>query len=55
MKLRLKKAMQRINEAKCVALAKINRIDKHSTKLTKRRKEIQINKIRNEKGNTKQI
>ena len=43
--------MQRINETKSWFLEKINKTDKPFSKLTKRqRKNIQINKIRNETG-----
>ena len=46
-----KKTMQRINETKIWFFEKINTIVKLLFKLTERQKEnIQINKIRNEKG-----
>ena len=43
--------MQRINETKSWFFEKINKLDKTLSKLTNRQREnIQINKIRNEKG-----
>jgi hypothetical protein len=40
------------NKTKTWFFEKINKIDKHLTKLTKRRREMtQINKLRDEKGN----
>ena len=46
-----KKTIQRINETKSWFSEKTNKIDKPLSKLVKRQKEnIQINKIRNEKG-----
>ena len=50
-KIETKKTIQRINETKSQFFEKINKIDKPLSKLTKRQREnIQINKIRNEKG-----
>ena len=50
-KIETKKKIQRINETKSWFFEKINKIDKPLSKLTKRQREnIQINKIRNEKG-----
>ena len=50
-KIETKKTIQRINETKSWFSEKINKIDKPLFKPTKRQREnIQINKIRNEKG-----
>ncbi|XP_076422449.1 membrane-associated guanylate kinase, WW and PDZ domain-containing protein 2 isoform X12 [Peromyscus maniculatus bairdii] len=50
-KLETKRIIQKINETKSWFFEKINKIDKPLSKLTKRQRErIQINKIRNEKG-----
>ena len=50
-KIETKKTIQRINETKSCFFEKINNIDKSLSKLIKRQREnIQINKIRNEKG-----
>ena len=52
-KIETQKTIQRINETKSWLFEKINKIDKPLYKLTKRQREnIQINKIRNEKGDT---
>ena len=51
-KIETKKTIQRINETKSWFFEIIKKTDKSSSKLIKRKKEnIQINKIRNEKGN----
>jgi hypothetical protein len=47
--------IQRVNETKSWFFEKINKIDKPLVKVTKRRKETQINKIRDEKGILQQI
>ena len=53
-KVKIKKIIQRINETKNWFFEKINNIDKPLSKLTKRQREnLQINKIRNEKGDIK--
>ena len=50
-KIETQKTIQRINETKSWFLEKINKIDKPLPKLIKRQREnMQINKIRNEKG-----
>ena len=50
-KIETQKTIQRINESKSWFLEKINKIDKPLAKLIKRQREnMQINKIRNEKG-----
>ena len=50
-KIKTKKTIQRINETKSWVFKKINKIDKPLSKLTKRQREnIQMSKIRNEKG-----
>ena len=50
-KIETKKTIQRINETMSWFFERINKIDKPLSKLTKRkRKNIQMNKIRNEKG-----
>ncbi|KAK7800011.1 hypothetical protein U0070_021999 [Myodes glareolus] len=50
-KIETEKTIQRINESKSWFLEKINKIDKPLAKLIKRQREnMQINKIRNEKG-----
>ena len=50
-KIETQKTIQRINETKSWFFEKINKIDKPLSKLIKRQREnIQINKIRNEKG-----
>ena len=50
-KIEAKKTIQRINETKSWFFEKINKTDKPLSKLTKRQREnIQINKIKNEKG-----
>ena len=50
-KIETQKTIQRINEAKSWFLEKINKIDKPLSKLIKRQREnLQINRIRNEKG-----
>ena len=50
-KIESKKTIQRIDETKSWFFKKINKIEKHLSKLTKRQREnIQINNIRNEKG-----
>ena len=50
-KLRTKKTIPRINETNSLFFEKISKTDKPLSKLIKRqRKNIQINKIRNEKG-----
>jgi hypothetical protein len=41
---------QSVNETKCWFFEKTSKIDKSSAKLTKRKRKIQINKIRDEKG-----
>ena len=47
----MKKTIAKINETKSQFFEKINRIDKCLVRLIKKKKEkIQINKIRNEKG-----
>ena len=52
-KIETQKTIQTINETKSWLFEKINKINKPLYKLTKRQKEnIQINKIRNEKGDT---
>ena len=49
--LETKKTIEKINETKSWFFEKINKIDKHLARLTKQKRErIQINKIRNEKG-----
>ena len=46
-----KKMIQKINESKSWFFEKINKIGKHLTRLIKEKREkIQINKIRNERG-----
>jgi hypothetical protein len=45
-----KKKIQRINERKSLFFEEINKSNKPSAKLTKRRKRTQINKARNGKG-----
>ena len=50
-KIETQKTIQRINETRSWFLEKINKIDKPLSKLIKRQREnMQINKIRNEKG-----
>ena len=50
-KIETKKTIQSINESKRCFFEKINKIDKPLSKLIKRQREtIQINKLRNEKG-----
>ena len=50
-KIETQKTIQRINETKSWFFEKINKIDKPLSKLIKRKREnMQINKIRNEKG-----
>ena len=50
-KIEIQKTIQKINETKSWFLEKINKIDKPLSKLIKRQREnMQINKIRNEKG-----
>ena len=50
-KIETQKTIQKINETKSLFLEKINKIDKPLSKLIKRQREnMQINKIRNEKG-----
>ena len=47
----MKKTKAKINETKSQLFAKINKIDKQLARLIKKKRErIQINKIRNEKG-----
>jgi hypothetical protein len=41
-----------INQSKCLLFESINRIEKSLTTLTKSRRKTQINKSRNEKGDT---
>jgi len=49
-----KKTIQRINKTRSWFFEKINKIDKHLARLTRGHREcIQINKIRNEKGDIK--
>ena len=49
-KVETKATIQRINETKSWFFEKINKIDRPLSKLTKRQRDTQINKIRNEKG-----
>ena len=46
----MKETMIKINKAKSFFFEKINKIDKPLARLKEKRKENQINKIRNEKG-----
>ena len=53
-KLETKRTIERINETKIWYFEKINKIDTKLAKLTKRQRDyIQINRIRNEKGDIK--
>jgi hypothetical protein len=51
----MKKPIQRINETKNRLFEKINKIEKPLAKLTKRKRKIQMNKIRDEKWDTTEV
>lgn len=47
--IRNRKSIVRINKPKCWYFEKIDKIDKHLTRLTKKKKRIQVSSIRNER------